>query len=85
MACALFLSSLISSCLASYYDVCEDISQCGEFRFGFPFGLKNTGCGDPDFQLHCDQRAGNPLIDIGGDEYRILEPSLLWMNDQYQQ
>lgn len=72
----LFLCSSISLCLASYYDVCA-ISQCGSFHFGYPFGLKNSGCGDPDFQLHCDYQGGNPLINIGGDEYRILEPFFL--------
>ena len=72
IAYSFLLCCSISSCLASYYDVCNEVPKCGVFDFGYPFGLKYSGCGDPDFQLQCDYGSGNALINIGGDDYRIL-------------
>lgn len=74
-----FLLLCSTSCLGSQYENCQSNNTCGDFHFSYPFGKNNSGCGDPRFQLECapgDQGA-NPLLNIYGDEYHILEPSIL--------
>eukprot|EP00253_Pinus_taeda_P028292 PITA_28292 len=61
-------------CLGSEYQGCL-WDTCGDFEFSYPFGKINSGCGDPQFQIHCDQNR-YPLLNINGDEYLILQPSL---------
>ncbi|KAH9306371.1 hypothetical protein KI387_010775, partial [Taxus chinensis] len=39
-----------------------------------PFGVKNSGCGDPALQLDCDYQAQMPLITIGGHPYYVQDP-----------
>jgi len=80
--CLLVASALLlllcstTSCLGSQYQVCHNFDpfQCGAFFFGYPFGQNGSGCGDPAFQLDCDDHSDHPLLDISGEKYRILIP-----------
>eukprot|EP00253_Pinus_taeda_P012665 PITA_12665 len=79
VACALFLLCS-TSCLGSQYENCISNNTCGSFQFSYPFGKNNSGCGDPRFQLECvpgGDQGENPLININGDEYHIMEPNIL--------
>jgi len=62
-----------TSCLGSQYHGCL-WDTCGDFEFSYPFGKINSGCGDPQFQLRCDQNR-YLLLNISGDEYLVLQPS----------
>eukprot|EP00253_Pinus_taeda_P025689 PITA_25689 len=67
-----------TSCLGTKYQDCLfNTSICNGVEFGYPFGESGSGCGDPDFQLHSCDSDGHPLINISGNEYHILEPSIL--------
>lgn len=69
-----------TACLGSQYESCVSNNTCGSFEFSYPFGKNNSGCGDPQFQLECvpgGDQGHNPVININGDEYQILEPSTL--------
>ncbi|GLJ09788.1 hypothetical protein SUGI_0115890 [Cryptomeria japonica] len=70
----LFLVFTISiTCLASSSRACPHF-KCGQYRpFPYPFGEKNSGCGDPTLQLECEDPWGVPLvlISIGGYQYYI--------------
>jgi len=70
----LLLLCFLTSCLGSQYHGCV-WDTCGSFEFRYPFGKFNSGCGDPQFQLHCDQNT-YPLLNISGEEYLVLQPSL---------
>eukprot|EP00253_Pinus_taeda_P011467 PITA_11467 len=75
LAFALLCSSI--TCLRTPYDVCKGVRKCGRLELSYPFGHKNRGCGDPDFQLDdCDHQDHFPLLNISGDQYRILEAPL---------
>jgi hypothetical protein len=77
-ACALLLlvcSSSIS-CLDNKSEDCPLINTCGEFNYSYPFGEIGSGCGDPDFQVFCDDKS-HPLLSISEHKYSILEPHLL--------
>lgn len=72
----LLCSSL--SCLASQYKKCvSDTITCEDIEFSYPFGKNGSGCGDPEFQLHSCDYESHPLINIGGNDYHILESSFL--------
>uniref|UniRef100_A0A0C9S930 TSA: Wollemia nobilis Ref_Wollemi_Transcript_9656_2286 transcribed RNA sequence n=1 Tax=Wollemia nobilis TaxID=56998 RepID=A0A0C9S930_9CONI len=51
---------------------CEPF-ECGDYVFNYPFGKKQSGCGDPALQLDCDNKQ-MPLLDINGSQYYILQP-----------
>eukprot|EP01018_Ginkgo_biloba_P021731 Gb_08340 [translate_table: standard] len=58
----------------SPYDICSQ-ATCGSLiKISYPFGLSNSGCGNPDFQIECV--SNNPLLTINGINYRILEREL---------
>ncbi|GLJ17675.1 hypothetical protein SUGI_0308370 [Cryptomeria japonica] len=48
--------------------------RCGNYTWDYPFGAKDSGCGDPTLLLECDEEAKMPLITIGAYQYYILEP-----------
>lgn len=81
-AASVLLLLCSTSCLGSQYERCLWNNTCGAFQFSYPFGKINSGCGDPQFQLECGpgDHGGNPLININGDEYHILEPYILDQN-----
>ncbi|KAH9306325.1 hypothetical protein KI387_010729, partial [Taxus chinensis] len=60
--------------LASSCEACEEEFKCGNYVYGYPFGLKNSGCGDPALQLDCDYEKQKPLLSIYGRQYYILYP-----------
>eukprot|EP00253_Pinus_taeda_P007386 PITA_07386 len=67
-----------TSCLANQYQKClVDTITCEDIEFSYPFGKNGSGCGDPEFQLHSCDYESHPLINIGGNDYHILESSLL--------
>ncbi|XP_059072416.1 LEAF RUST 10 DISEASE-RESISTANCE LOCUS RECEPTOR-LIKE PROTEIN KINASE-like 1.2 [Cryptomeria japonica] len=77
----LFLIFTISiSFLASSSRPCPEF-KCGYYVFPYPFGQKNSGCGDPTLQLECDTGEGMALINIGGYQYYILRLSKKWEED----
>eukprot|EP01018_Ginkgo_biloba_P021733 Gb_08342 [translate_table: standard] len=58
----------------SPYDICSQ-ATCGSLiKISYPFGLSNSGCGHPDFQIECV--SNDPLLTINGLKYRILERPL---------
>lgn len=63
------------SCLGNQWDDCPSINKCGGSNFDYPFGKKGSGCGHPAFQLDCV--GDDLLLNISGEEYRILEHSML--------
>jgi len=71
----LLLFCFTTSCTGDHYQECH-WDTCGDFEFSYPFGKINSGCGDPQFQLHCVSES-YPLLNISGDEYLILQPSYL--------
>ncbi|GLJ09777.1 hypothetical protein SUGI_0115740 [Cryptomeria japonica] len=63
-------------CLASSSRACpepDEPFQCGDYFFKYPFGRKNSGCGDPALQLDCDKAPKMPLLNINGYEYYVME------------
>ncbi|KAH9306329.1 hypothetical protein KI387_010733 [Taxus chinensis] len=71
----LFFTVSVSSWLISYCDGACDVFTCGNFTLDYPFGLKNSGCGDPTLQFECEDtvKGALPLLDISGHQYYILE------------
>ncbi|GLJ09878.1 hypothetical protein SUGI_0117650 [Cryptomeria japonica] len=69
------------SCLAPSSRACEEPLECGNRFFEYPFGRKNSGCGDPALQLDCDLNVKMPLIDINGYQYYIVEPQAYMKGD----
>ncbi|KAH9306328.1 hypothetical protein KI387_010732 [Taxus chinensis] len=67
---------LTSSWLASHCDGACHVFKCGNYTLDYPFGLNNSGCGDPLLQLECDYTVEGalPLLNIGGHQYYILQP-----------
>ncbi|KAH9306285.1 hypothetical protein KI387_010689, partial [Taxus chinensis] len=62
------------SLLASYCEgECESL-RCGNYTLDYPFGRKNSGCGDPALQVECDFEEETPLLNVSGRQYYILEP-----------
>lgn len=74
-ALLLFLLCFTTSCTGSGYEDCY-WGTCGSREFQYPFGKINSGCGDPKFQLNCSLDS-NPLLLLNGDEYVILQPTIL--------
>eukprot|EP00253_Pinus_taeda_P010582 PITA_10582 len=73
------------TCLGTQYQDClSNTSTCGDVEFGYPFGQSGSGCGDPDFQLRSCDYESHTLINIGGDEYHILESSFLENSSTYK-
>ncbi|KAH9306319.1 hypothetical protein KI387_010723, partial [Taxus chinensis] len=71
---AILISWLASSCAA-----CEEEFKCGSYVFGYPFGGRNSGCGDPALQLDCDHEEQKPLLNISGRQYYIVWPYTYFM------
>lgn len=53
------------------YEICQNRSTCGNINIKYPFGVGNSGCGLPSFQIDCVQNSG-PVIIIDGLKYTIL-------------
>ncbi|KAH9306320.1 hypothetical protein KI387_010724 [Taxus chinensis] len=64
--------------LASACGACQ-VFKCGKYIFGYPFGLKNSGCGDPALQLDCDYEEQKPLLNISGHQYYVRDPHTYFM------
>ncbi|GLJ09833.1 hypothetical protein SUGI_0116680 [Cryptomeria japonica] len=63
--------------LSSHCDgACIKPFRCGFYSLDYPFGWKNSGCGDPTLQLDCDSYLGMPLISISGHQYYIRLPTI---------
>ncbi|KAH9306308.1 hypothetical protein KI387_010712, partial [Taxus chinensis] len=75
--CLLF--TLLILCLVSSCKACKEGFKCGKYVFGYPFGLKNSGCGDPALQLDCDFEEQMPVINISGRRYYIMYPYTYFM------
>eukprot|EP00253_Pinus_taeda_P028463 PITA_28463 len=60
-----------SLCLDAQYQNCENTSKCGTMNITYPFGVGNSGCGHPKFQINCVQNS-SPIIEIHGQSYTIL-------------
>ncbi|KAH9306306.1 hypothetical protein KI387_010710, partial [Taxus chinensis] len=67
------LFTVLISCLASSCGACQ-VFKCGSYVFGYPFGGRNSGCGDPALQLDCDHEQYMPVINISGFQYYIKYP-----------
>lgn len=74
----LFLLCSATSCLGgNFRDCVSNTFTCGGIEVGYPFGINGSGCGDPEFQLHSCDSESHPLINIGGNEFHILQSSFL--------
>lgn len=83
--CVLLFLCSITSCFGTLYDDClRNTSTCGDVEFAYPFGSNGSGCGDPDFQLRSCDYESHTLMNIGGDEYHILESSFLENSSTYK-
>ncbi|XP_057843771.2 LEAF RUST 10 DISEASE-RESISTANCE LOCUS RECEPTOR-LIKE PROTEIN KINASE-like 2.2 [Cryptomeria japonica] len=81
--CLLF--TVMISWLTSHCDgACEKPFTGGFYSLGYPFGWKNSGCGDPTLQLDCDPYYGMPLINITGHQYYIRQPQVYSMDNSSQ-
>ncbi|GLJ09820.1 hypothetical protein SUGI_0116450 [Cryptomeria japonica] len=72
----LLLTVMISWLSSHCNGACEKPFTGGFYSLGYPFGWKNSGCGDPTLQLDCDPYYGMPLINITGHQYYIRQPQL---------
>ncbi|XP_057847326.1 LEAF RUST 10 DISEASE-RESISTANCE LOCUS RECEPTOR-LIKE PROTEIN KINASE-like 2.4 isoform X2 [Cryptomeria japonica] len=71
------LFTILISWLSSHCDgACQKPFTCGFYSLAYPFGGRNSGCGDPALQLDCDSYLGMPLINISGHQYYIRLPTV---------
>ncbi|GLJ05253.1 hypothetical protein SUGI_0014630 [Cryptomeria japonica] len=63
---------LCNGCFCQNLSVCENAS-CGTIfaNMSYPFGLANSGCGHPAFQIHCV--SSNPHLTINGVNYTVTD------------
>ncbi|GLJ24509.1 hypothetical protein SUGI_0468300 [Cryptomeria japonica] len=71
----LFLVTISLYCLVSCCNGSCGMFRCGNYTWDYPFGAKDSGCGDPTLLLECDEEAEMPLITIGAYQYYILNPT----------